>query len=65
MLYIDPTVVEHKLNVDPTHKKIILKKRHMGPEGDAAATAEVQKLLEADFIRECQYSEWISNGCLI
>jgi len=39
---IDPTVMEHKLN--------------MGPEQAAKATVEVQKLLEVGFIRECQYS---------
>jgi len=33
----------------------------MGPERVAAANAEVQKLLEVGFIRECHYLEWISN----
>jgi len=37
----------------------------MSPKRAAAATAEVHKLLEADFIRECQYSEWISNVVLV
>ena len=56
---IDPTIGEHRLNVDPLYKSVIQKKRHMGPERAAAATAEVQKLLEVGFIRECQYPEWI------
>ena len=30
-----------------------------------AANVEVQKLLEAGFIRECQYLEWISNVVLV
>ena len=59
---IDPVIMEHKLNVDPP---IIQKKRHIGPERVAAATAEVQKLVEAWFIRECQYPEWISNIVLV
>ena len=29
------------------------------------ATAEVQKLLDVGFIRECQYPEWISNVVLV
>ena len=51
--------------MDPAHKPVIQKKRHKGPERAATATAEVHKLLEAGFIRECQYPEWISNVVLI
>ena len=65
MLGTAPTVMEHRLNVDPHHRPIIQKKRHMGPERTAAANAEVQKLLEAGFIRECQYPEWIWNVVLM
>ena len=50
MLGIAPNVMEHGLNVDPRHKSVIQKKRHMGPERAVAANAEVQKLLEASFI---------------
>ena len=62
---IDPTVAEHKLNVGSLYKAVIQKKRHMGPERAASATAEVQKPLEAGFIRECQYPDWISNVVLV
>jgi len=58
-------VMEHWLNMDPRHKPVIQKKRHMGPERVAASNAEVQKLLEAGFIRECQYPEWISIIVLV
>jgi len=37
----------------------------MGPEPAAVAIAEVQKLLDAGFIRECQYPEWISYVVLV
>ena len=37
----------------------------MDPKRTAAANTEVQKLLEAGFIRECQYPEWISNVFLV
>ena len=47
---IAPNVMEHRLNVDPRHRSVIQKKRHMGPERAAAANAEVQKLLEVGFI---------------
>jgi len=58
---IAPNVMEHRLNVDPRHKPDIQKKCHICPERAAAANAKVHKLLEAGFIRECQYLEWISN----
>ena len=54
---IVPNVMEHRLNVDSCTKPVIKKKRHIGPKRAAAANAEVQKLLEAGFIRECQYPE--------
>jgi len=54
---INPTTMEHRLNVDPSHKPLIQKKWHIGPKRAAAATVEVQKLLEVGFIRECQYPE--------
>ena len=37
----------------------------MGPQRATEATAEVQKLLKAGFIREYQYPEWISNVVLV
>ena len=65
MLGINPAIMDHKLNVDPLHKPVIQKKRHMGAKRAAATTAEVQKLLEAGFARKCQYLEWISNAVLV
>jgi len=47
---ISPTVMEHRLNANPRHKPVVQKKRHMCPEQAAAASAEVQKLLEAGFV---------------
>lgn len=51
------TVIEHRLNANPRHKPIVQKKRHMGPERAATTNTEVQKLLEAGFIRDYQYPE--------
>jgi len=62
---IDPVVIEHRLNVDPAHKRVIHKKRHMGLRRAAPATAKVKKSLETGFIRECQYPKWISNIVLV
>ena len=62
---ITPIVMEHRLTVDPLHRSVIQKKHRMGLERAAAANAEVQKLLEAGFIRECQCPKWISNVVLV
>jgi len=35
------------------------------PERSTTAAAEVKKLLEAGFIRECHYPEWVSNVILV
>ena len=53
--------MQHRLNVEPSHKPVIQKRRHLGEERSAATTAEVKKLLEVGFIRECHYPEWVSN----
>jgi len=62
---ISPTAMEHWLNVDPHHRPVIQKKRHMGSKRAAAANAEIQKLLEVRLIQECQYPEWMSNVVLM
>jgi len=50
---IAPTVIEHRLNVDPLHRPVVQKRHHMGLERAVVANAKVQKLLKAGFIREC------------
>ena len=52
---IDPSVIVHRLNVNPTSSPIRLKKRVLAQERDKAIAEEVRKLLEAGFIREVYY----------
>jgi len=52
---IDPTIMVRKLNVSPLFSPIWQKKRVFAQEQDKAIAEEVQKLLEADFIREVYY----------
>ncbi|XP_057543991.1 uncharacterized protein LOC130823388 [Amaranthus tricolor] len=47
------------------HKPVKQKLRHQGRERTEAAKEEVDKLLRAGFIKECQYSEWLSNVVLV
>jgi len=42
---IAPEVMQHRLNVDPSHKPITQKRRHLGADKSAAVAAEVKKLL--------------------
>ena len=54
---IDPSVIVHKLNVNPASSPIRQKKRVFAQERDKAIAEEVRKLLEAGFIREVYYPE--------
>ena len=47
---IDPSVIVHKLNVNPASSPIRQKKRVFAQERDKAIVEEVRKLLEASFI---------------
>jgi hypothetical protein len=44
-------VIEHKLRIDPTFKPIKQKKRRYTPDRREAIRLEVNKLLEAGFIK--------------
>ncbi|KAL0414914.1 UNVERIFIED_CONTAM: hypothetical protein Sradi_1693100 [Sesamum radiatum] len=62
---IDPQVITHHLNIDPSYKPIKQKKRHFGPEKDKIIQAEVNKLMVAGHIEEIQLPEWLSNVVLV
>ena len=49
---IGPDVMQHRLKVDPSHKPVIQKRRHLEAKWSAAVAAELKKQLEASFIRE-------------
>ena len=65
MIWIDPSVIVHKLNVSPSFPPIRQKKRVFAQEWDKAITEEVRKLLEADFIREVYYPDWLANVIMV
>ena len=62
---IDPVIMVHKLNVSPTFSPIWQKKRVFAQERDKAITEEVRKLLEANFIREVYYPNWLANVVMV
>ncbi|GKV04877.1 hypothetical protein SLEP1_g16974 [Rubroshorea leprosula] len=55
----------HKLSTDPTRKPVVQKRRLFGPKKQAAIDEEIQKLLQAGFIKRVEYSEWVSNPVLV
>ena len=65
MLGINPSVMVHKLNVSPSFLPIQQKRRVFTQERDKAIVEEVHKLLEADFIREMYYLEWLVNLVIV
>ena len=52
---IDPSIIVHRLNVNPASSPIRQKKRVFAQERDKAIAKEVRKLLEASFIQEVYY----------
>jgi hypothetical protein len=58
-------VIEHKLGIDPAFKPIKQKERRYTPERSEATRLEVNKLLEARFIRPVDYPIWLANPVLV
>ncbi|KAL0405858.1 UNVERIFIED_CONTAM: hypothetical protein Slati_3899700 [Sesamum latifolium] len=62
---IDPQVITHHLNIDPSCKPVKQKKRHFGPEKDKIIQAEVNKLMATGHVEEIQFPKWLSNVVLV
>jgi hypothetical protein len=62
---IPKEVIEHKLGIDPAFKPIKQKERRCTPERRKAIRLEVNKLLEAGFIRPVDYPSWLANPVLV
>jgi hypothetical protein len=65
MLRISREVIEHKLGINPSYKPIKQKERRCTPERRETIRQEVNKLLEAEFIRAVNYPSWLANSVLI
>jgi hypothetical protein len=58
-------VIEHKLGIDPAFKPIKQKERIYTPERRETIRVEVNKLLEAGFIRPVYFPSWLANLVLV
>jgi hypothetical protein len=58
-------MIEHKLDIDPSYKPVNQIERRYTPERQEAIRQEVNKLLEAGFIRSVYYPDWLTNHVLL
>ncbi|XP_059627706.1 uncharacterized protein LOC132270544 [Cornus florida] len=58
---INPSVSCHSLNVNPNARPVKQKQRRFAPERNRIIAEEVDRLLNAGFIREVYYPDWLSN----
>jgi hypothetical protein len=58
-------VIEHKLGIDPAFRPIKQKERRYTPERRDTIRLEVNRLLEAGFIRPVDYPSWLANPVLV
>ena len=61
---VDPAMITHKLNVNPSCKPVN-QKRSFASERQKAINEEIGKLLQAQAIREVEYLEWLANVVLV
>ncbi|GKV35468.1 hypothetical protein SLEP1_g43731 [Rubroshorea leprosula] len=62
---IPNSVCQHKLSTNPLKKPVAQKRRLFGGERLQAIKEEVEKLLQADFVRKVDYCEWVANPVLV
>ena len=62
MTGINPSVITHKLQVNPECIPIRQKRRKFAPERNQIINDEVQKLIDIGSVREVQYPEWLTNA---
>ena len=62
---VDPSIISHKLNVLPTARPIRQRVRRFHPDRQEIILNEVDKLLEAGFIREVDYLDWLANVVVV
>ncbi|KAJ9542393.1 hypothetical protein OSB04_028899 [Centaurea solstitialis] len=65
MVGIDPDIISHKLNVDPSFKPVKQKRRKFAPERNKVINDEVDNLLKTGKIREVKYPDWLANVVVV
>ncbi|GKV43254.1 hypothetical protein SLEP1_g50568 [Rubroshorea leprosula] len=65
MLRIPTSVSQHKLSTNPLKKPVAQKRRLFGGQRLQVIKEEVEKLLQASFVRKVDYCEWVANPVLV
>lgn len=58
---IDREVIQHCLNINPECKPMQQRSRVFALERNKAIAKEIEKLLEASFVKEVFYLKWLAN----
>ena len=58
---LSQSIVEHRLPIKPGYRPFKQAPRRFKPETLDEIKKEITRLFEVNFIRSCQYAEWISN----
>ena len=62
---IDRKIIKYRLNVNLECKLVQQKRRIFALECNKGVTEEVEKLLEADFIKEVFHLDWLENMVMV
>lgn len=62
---IDRKIIQHRLNINSEYKPVQQKQRIFAPMHNKVVIEEVEKLLEAGFIREVFYPDWLINVVIV
>ena len=62
---VSPDLACHVLNIMPSHRPIVQKRRKLAPERASIVMEEVSRLLAVGAIREIQYPTWLSNTVMV
>ena len=62
---VDLDYIQHRLNVNPHSKPVQHKSRQLAPVHAEVVQKEVERLLQAEAIRELHYPTWLSNTVVV
>ena len=62
---IHPSIASHRLNVFLTARPVRQRIRRFHPDRQRIIRNEIDKLLEAGFIREVSYPDWLANVVVV
>ena len=62
---IDPEVVMHRLQIDPSYPPVKQKRRKFALKRSHVINKKVQKLIGIGSVREVQYPDWLANVVVV